>query len=106
MSVASFVSGLVQLQIENTRLEELTNSLGSQRDHLLAVNARLEIPLHQQTATPRGLIAQFFLLRKFSKLKFSHFKLLDTQHDIGPMEPLPAQQQQSFNSCKFPPGRT
>lgn len=47
--IASLLSCLHQLKIENSRLEEHINSLISRRDHLLAVNARLAIPLSQPT---------------------------------------------------------
>lgn len=52
--VASLLSCLHQLKIENSRLEDHINGLVSRRDHLLAVNARLAIPLGQQTATSQG----------------------------------------------------
>jgi protein AF-17/10 len=48
--VASLLSCLHQLKIENSRLEDHISSLVSRRDHLLAVNARLAIPLGQPTA--------------------------------------------------------
>ncbi|GAB0098684.1 protein AF-10 [Sergentomyia squamirostris] len=43
--IASLLSCLHQLQTENIRLEEHVNNLVTRRDHLLAVNARLAIPL-------------------------------------------------------------
>ena len=43
--IASLLSCLHQLRAENMRLEENVNSLLQRRDHLLAVNARLAIPL-------------------------------------------------------------
>nr|XP_018909860.1 PREDICTED: protein AF-10-like isoform X2 [Bemisia tabaci] len=43
--IASLLSCLHQLRAENLRLEEHVNSLVQRRDHLLAVNARLAIPL-------------------------------------------------------------
>lgn len=46
-SVASLLSCLHQLRSENIRLEEHVNNLVARRDHLLAVNARLAIPLNQ-----------------------------------------------------------
>lgn len=46
-SVASLLSCLYQLRSENVRLEEHVNNLIARRDHLLAVNARLAIPLSQ-----------------------------------------------------------
>lgn len=53
--VASLLSCLHQLKIENSRLEDHINGLVARRDHLLAVNARLAIPLGQQTpATNQG----------------------------------------------------
>ncbi|XP_076397122.1 coiled coil domain containing protein Alhambra isoform X5 [Megachile rotundata] len=45
---ASLLSCLHQLRAENLRLEEHVNSLLQRRDHLLAVNARLAIPLTTQ----------------------------------------------------------
>lgn len=53
--VASLLSCLHQLKIENSRLEDHINGLVSRRDHLLAVNARLAIPLGQQSSTSQGL---------------------------------------------------
>ncbi|XP_050560320.1 protein AF-17 isoform X23 [Spodoptera frugiperda] len=44
-AVASLLSCLHQLRTENVRLEEHVGSLLQRRDHLLAVNARLAIPL-------------------------------------------------------------
>lgn len=49
--VASLLSCLHQLRAENLRLEEHVNSLLQRRDHLLAVNARLAIPLTTQPNT-------------------------------------------------------
>lgn len=46
-SVASLLSCLHQLRSENIRLEEHVTNLVARRDHLLAVNARLAIPLNQ-----------------------------------------------------------
>lgn len=43
-----------QLRAENLRLEEHVSSLLQRRDHLLAVNARLAIPLTGQPATPQS----------------------------------------------------
>ncbi|XP_031830338.1 coiled coil domain containing protein Alhambra isoform X7 [Nomia melanderi] len=48
---ASLLSCLHQLRAENLRLEEHVNSLLQRRDHLLAVNARLAIPLTSQPST-------------------------------------------------------
>ncbi|XP_015601287.1 protein AF-10 isoform X3 [Cephus cinctus] len=48
---ASLLSCLHQLRAENLRLEEHVNSLLQRRDHLLAVNARLAIPLTTQPST-------------------------------------------------------
>ncbi|XP_071450882.1 protein AF-10-like isoform X3 [Hetaerina americana] len=56
--IASLLTCLHQLRAENLRLEEHVNSLVQRRDHLLAVNARLAIPLppihpnHQQGTPP------------------------------------------------------
>jgi len=50
VAVASLLSCLHQLRAENLRLEEHVNSLLQRRDHLLAVNARLAIPLTSQPA--------------------------------------------------------
>lgn len=47
-TVASLLSCLHQLQAENLRLVEHLSSLVQRRDHLLAVNARLAIPLTGQ----------------------------------------------------------
>ncbi|XP_026272552.1 protein AF-17 isoform X2 [Frankliniella occidentalis] len=51
--IASLLTCLHQLRSENTRLEEHIRKLLARRDHLLAVNARLAIPLTQsQPPTP------------------------------------------------------
>lgn len=52
--IASLLSCLHQLRAENTRLEEHVSSLLQRRDHLLAVNARLAIPLTGQPVTPQS----------------------------------------------------
>ncbi|KAF5306636.1 hypothetical protein FQA39_LY08825 [Lamprigera yunnana] len=52
--IASLLSCLHQLRAENLRLEEHVSSLLQRRDHLLAVNARLAIPLTGQPAAPQG----------------------------------------------------
>lgn len=44
-TVASLLSCLHQLRTENVRLEDHVTNLIARRDHLLAVNARLAIPL-------------------------------------------------------------
>ena len=55
VAVASLLTCLHQLRSENTRLEEHIRKLQQRRDHLLAVNARLAIPLTSQTAAlPAG----------------------------------------------------
>lgn len=46
--IASLLSCLHQLRAENAQLEEHVTNLVQRRDHLLAVNARLAIPLVQQ----------------------------------------------------------
>uniref|UniRef100_A0A182M711 Alhambra n=1 Tax=Anopheles culicifacies TaxID=139723 RepID=A0A182M711_9DIPT len=48
--IASLLSCLHQLRSENIRLEEHVNNLVTRRDHLLAVNARLAIPLNPTAA--------------------------------------------------------
>ncbi|XP_054271427.1 protein AF-10-like isoform X1 [Macrosteles quadrilineatus] len=50
--VASLLTCLHQLRAENLRLEENVNSLLQRRDHLLAVNARLAIPLVPPSIPP------------------------------------------------------
>lgn len=45
-TVASLLSCLHQLKTENIRLEHHVSSLEVRRDHLLAVSARLNIPLN------------------------------------------------------------
>ncbi|KAJ0183684.1 hypothetical protein K1T71_000107, partial [Dendrolimus kikuchii] len=50
--IASLLSCLHQLRTENVRLEEHVGSLLQRRDHLLAVNARLAIPLTTVTSGP------------------------------------------------------
>lgn len=54
VSVASLLSCLHQLQTENVRLEEHVSSLIARRDHLLAVNARLAIPLNASANTTQS----------------------------------------------------
>lgn len=49
--IASLLSCLHQLRAENLRLEEHVNNLLQRRDHLLAVNARLAIPLTTQPSS-------------------------------------------------------
>ncbi|XP_011687114.1 PREDICTED: protein AF-10-like isoform X2 [Wasmannia auropunctata] len=49
--IASLLSCLHQLRAENLRLEEHVNNLLQRRDHLLAVNARLAIPLTGQPSS-------------------------------------------------------
>lgn len=51
--IASLLSCLHQLRTENVRLEEHVGSLLQRRDHLLAVNARLAIPLTTVTTGDR-----------------------------------------------------
>lgn len=46
VTVASLLSCLHQLRTENVRLEDHVTNLVARRDHLLAVNARLAIPLN------------------------------------------------------------
>ncbi|XP_052752713.1 protein AF-10 isoform X8 [Galleria mellonella] len=50
--IASLLSCLHQLRTENVRLEEHVGNLLQRRDHLLAVNARLAIPLTTVSAGP------------------------------------------------------
>uniref|UniRef100_A0A1A9WRU8 Alhambra n=1 Tax=Glossina brevipalpis TaxID=37001 RepID=A0A1A9WRU8_9MUSC len=57
--IASLLSCLHQLQTENVRLEEHVASLIARRDHLLAVNARLAIPLNANT-TPNQVILNYY----------------------------------------------
>ena len=62
LAVASLLNCLHQLRQENQRLEEHIAALTARRDHLLAVNARLSLPLtpvttpqttpHSQTTSP------------------------------------------------------
>lgn len=53
--VASLLSCLHQLRSENIRLEDHVNNLVARRDHLLAVNARLAIPLNPTAIGGVGL---------------------------------------------------
>ncbi|CAG9782027.1 unnamed protein product [Diatraea saccharalis] len=50
--IASLLSCLHQLRTENVRLEDHVGNLLQRRDHLLAVNARLAIPLTTVTTGP------------------------------------------------------
>lgn len=50
--IASLLSCLHQLRAENQRLEEHVNNLIARRDHLLAVNARLALPLNNAAYHP------------------------------------------------------
>lgn len=52
VSVASLLNCLHQLGQENRRLEEHINALTARRDHLLAVNARLFLPLSNNPHNP------------------------------------------------------
>lgn len=52
--VASLLNCLHQLQSENLRLEEHVTSLIARRDHLLAVNARLQIPLNNAMSNAKA----------------------------------------------------
>ncbi|KAL5274147.1 MLLT6.2 family protein [Megaselia abdita] len=45
--IATLLSCLYELRTENSRLEDHVNNLKARRDHLLALNARLQIPLSQ-----------------------------------------------------------
>lgn len=54
ISVASLLSCLHQLKMENQRLEDHVVSLAGRRDHLLAVNARLSLSLGQQHQSPNS----------------------------------------------------
>lgn len=56
ISVASLLSCLYQLRSENVRLEDHVNNLIARRDHLLAVNARLAIPLNQSASVPPSAV--------------------------------------------------
>ncbi|XP_039280387.1 protein AF-17 isoform X4 [Nilaparvata lugens] len=56
--IASLLTCLHQLRAENLRLEEHVNGLSQRRDHLLAVNARLAIPLNQLHPSAGGSNAQ------------------------------------------------
>lgn len=58
--VASLLSCLHQLRSENIRLEEHVNNLIARRDHLLAVNARLAIPLNQVPQVPNQSSGEYF----------------------------------------------
>uniref|UniRef100_T1IM21 PHD-type domain-containing protein n=1 Tax=Strigamia maritima TaxID=126957 RepID=T1IM21_STRMM len=49
-NIGSLLSCLHQLRMENQRLEERMNNLIARRDHLLAVNARLAVPLNNSSA--------------------------------------------------------
>nr|XP_006825571.1 PREDICTED: protein AF-10-like [Saccoglossus kowalevskii] len=49
--ISSLLSCLHQLRAENQRLEDHIKNLVARRDHLLAVNARLSVPLANSSAT-------------------------------------------------------
>ena len=89
-SVASLLSCLHQLKIENSRLEDHINGLVSRRDHLLAVNARLAIPLGQQTSTSQGMLRPPLL----NNQRMTKNYLPATHLNNGPSEPTSAPQQQ------------
>jgi hypothetical protein len=59
--IASLLSCLHQLRAENLRLEENVNSLLQRRDHLLAVNARLAIPLTSPSNTSKHYRTPFYI---------------------------------------------
>lgn len=73
VSVASLLSCLHQLRAENQRLEEHVNSLLQRRDHLLAVNARLAIPL---IPTTPGILCVHVCKRGSEREIFSHLKVV------------------------------
>ncbi|XP_076361095.1 coiled coil domain containing protein Alhambra [Tachypleus tridentatus] len=52
--IASLLSCLSQLQAENRQLEEHVSNLIARRDHLLAVNARLALPLNTSASYLNG----------------------------------------------------
>lgn len=85
-AVASLLSCLHQLRSENIRLEEHVNNLVARRDHLLAVNARLAIPLNQvppgpnQNSGMNHLIESIEIHRKW--LKHFWFQFLFQEHSI------------------------
>lgn len=56
--IASLLSCLHQLRTENVRLEDHVNNLVTRRDHLLAVNARLAIPLNQPAGQPATSVCE------------------------------------------------
>ena len=64
-TVASLLSCLHQLRAENLRLDEHVNSLLQRRDHLLAVNARLAIPLTTQPSAHPGNLSHFSVFISF-----------------------------------------
>lgn len=77
-----------QLRAENVRLEDDVNNLVTRRDHLLAVNARLAIPLSssipQPPAQQQGLIFfRFFFLNKFFNFLF-YVPVFNNMHINGP----------------------
>ncbi|XP_043273834.1 protein AF-10 isoform X2 [Venturia canescens] len=83
--IASLLSCLHQLRAENLRLEEHVNSLLQRRDHLLAVNARLAIPLTTQPSTHQGTLD--FVNNIHPSVNPSHPNL---QHAEGPPSGGPA----------------
>lgn len=99
--VASLLSCLHQLKIENSRLEDHINGLVSRRDHLLAVNARLAIPLGQQTATTQGEYLSSFIKASNS----SKFMVSATHLSNGPSETVLAQPTQQLHQ-QAPPAST
>lgn len=76
--VASLLSCLYQLRSENVRLEDHVNNLIARRDHLLAVNARLAIPLNQTavgppTQGPGTDLHPFIVSRKNLSISYGQF---------------------------------
>lgn len=102
LTVASLLSCLHQLRAENIRLEEHVNNLVARRDHLLAVNARLAIPLSQvpQSQNPNpGKQRSITTHRIPSKillhiLPLIHFIAFNTLHLNGSAEPGPRSRSQ------------
>lgn len=99
--VASLLSCLHQLKIENTRLEDHINSLVSRRDHLLAVNARLAIPLGQQQPQPAPSKnnINIFMSSHPNKQIISSFIVNNGPQQLEP-QPTPQQQQPQQNTNK------
>ncbi|XP_052247304.1 zinc finger protein zfp-1-like isoform X1 [Dreissena polymorpha] len=82
--IASLLSCLYKLRTENRRLEEHCRNLVSRRDHLLAVNARLTLPLSLTQPASTGTV-QMTLPKEESTLKRMETSTMSTEEGSSPI---------------------